>query len=206
MDVMALASAERADLAAFLAELTPAQWDIPTLCAEWRASEVVAHVVSYEGLGPVALAQRFVRGRLMFDRVNAVSLADQGSHTPDELVELVRIHQVSSGLTAGFGGRVALTDALIHHQDIRRPLGLAREVPLERLRVVLPFALTAPPIRGLWHIRGVRVVATDLDWTAGVGPEVRGPGEAILMAMAGRRGVAQELSGPGRDRLLQRLG
>lgn len=206
MDVMALASAERADLATLLTELTPAQWDAPTPCSEWRVRDVAAHVVSYEGLGAAALAQRFVKGRLMFDRVNEVGVAEQSTRSSEDLIALVRSHVVPHGITARFGGRVALTDALIHHQDIRRPLGLPREVPLERLRAVLPFALTAPPIRGLWHIRGVRVVATDLDWAAGRGPEARGTGEAVLMTIAGRRGVAQELSGPGRDRLVQRLG
>ena len=43
-------------------------------------------------------------------------------------------------------------------------------------------------------------------WAAGLGPEVRGPGEAVLMAIAGRRGVAHELSGPGAERLVKRLG
>jgi hypothetical protein len=49
-------------------------------------------------------------------------------------------------------------------------------------------------------------VATDLDWTSGRGPKVRGTAEALLMAVAGRRGIAAELSGPGRDRLARRLG
>ena len=44
---------------------------------------------------------------------------------------------------------------------------------------------------------GVRLVATDSDWSVGQGPEVRGPGEAILMTITGRRGVIDELSGPG---------
>ena len=67
-------------------------------------------------------------------------------------------------------------------------------------------ALIAPDIRGLWRIRGVRLVATDLRFSAGAGPEVRGEAEALLMAMAGRRGVASELSGPGRAKLAGRIG
>ena len=37
--------------------------------------------------------------------------------------------------------------------------------------------------------RGVRLIATDLDWARGQGPEARGKAEAVLMALAGRRGV-----------------
>jgi hypothetical protein len=65
--------------------------------------------------------------------------------------------------------------------------------------------LDATPIRALWHVRGVRVVATDVDWAGGAGPEARGPGEAVLMVTGGRRGVARELTGPGADRLVRRL-
>jgi hypothetical protein len=55
------------------------------------------------------------------------------------------------------------------------------------------------------RVRDVRLVATDVDWTFGRGPEVRGTAEALLMAVAGRRTVADELTGPGRERLARRL-
>lgn len=53
--------------------------------------------------------------------------------------------------------------------------------------------------------RGVRLVATDLRFSAGIGPEVRGAAEALLMTMAGRRGVVGELSGPGQAKLAGRI-
>ena len=49
-------------------------------------------------------------------------------------------------------------------------------------------------------------MTTDVDWAFGRGPEVRGTAEALLMAIAGRPGLAAELSGPGRERVAQRLG
>ena len=100
---------------------------------------------------------------------------------------------------------IALTDNMIHQQDIRRPLQLARRIPPERLRAALDFARYAPTIRGAWRVRGVRLVADDLDWSHGRGPEVRGSGEALLMAMAGRRAALDDLSGPGQPKLAQRL-
>jgi uncharacterized protein (TIGR03083 family) len=206
MSVPDLARAEREELADLLETLTPQQWDAPSLCERWRVRDVVAHVVSYDRLGAAALAQRFVRGRLLLDRVNQVGVDEHRERDPQELVALLRRHAVPSGLSAGFGGRIALVDTLVHAQDVRRPLGLLRSVPAERLRAALPFALLAPPLRALWHVRGVRVVATDVDWAAGAGPEARGPGEAVLMAMGGRRGAARELTGPGADRLVRRLG
>lgn len=206
MDVMALARAERADLAGFLRTLTPEQWDAPSLCEKWRVRDVIAHLVSYEGLSVAGLGQRFVRGGLLPDRVNEHSVQEHQASTPASLLARVERYEQPEGLTAGFGGRIALTDGMIHQQDIRRPLGLPRQIPPDRLRVALPFAYTAPLVRGFWNCRGVTVVATDVDWCAGSGPEVHGPGEAVLMALGGRRGVAQELSGPGKDRLVQRFG
>ena len=87
-----------------------------------------------------------------------------------------------------------------------RPLGATRQVPAERLLAALPLALLAPVVGGAWHVRGVRVVATDVNWSWGVGPEARGPGEAVLMAVAGRRGAAADLDGRGAEVLRARLG
>jgi hypothetical protein len=101
---------------------------------------------------------------------------------------------------------VALTEGVIHHQDVRRALGQPRAVPPERLLVALRWALLGPDIGGLWRIRGVRVVATDLAFSAGAGPEARGPAEALLMGIAGRRGAAAELSGLGQRKLAERIG
>lgn len=206
MDVMALARAEREDLLDLLGTLTPEQWRAPSLCAGWSVHDVVAHVLSYEELGPRQLAARFARGSFRFGRVNAVGLREYADRSPAELTDLLRRHLTPTGLTAGLGGAIALTDGLIHHQDIRRPLGLPRAVPAERVRPALRTALFAPTLLGVVRVRDVRLVATDLDWAFGRGPEVRGTAEALLMAVAGRRGIAAELSGPGRERIARRLG
>jgi hypothetical protein len=40
MDAKDLARGERADLADFLATLSPQEWEAPTLCDRWRVREV----------------------------------------------------------------------------------------------------------------------------------------------------------------------
>lgn len=205
MTVRHLARAERADLLAFLRGLTPEQWEAPSLCAGWRVRDVVAHVVSYEGLGGRELARRLARGRLRLARTDAVGVAEMERAAPGELLAQLERHLEPEGLTTGFGCRVALLDALIHHQDIRRPLGAPRAIPAERLVPALAFARFAPPIGAFWRARGLRLIATDVDWSGGRGPEVRGPGEALLMAIAGRRGAVEELDGPGQPTLAGRI-
>ncbi len=208
METMAEAEAERerAELADFLSQLRPEDWDRESLCAGWRIRDVLAHVVSYEELDKGQLVQRAVKGRFSPDRINALGVAESVKRGPEELVGFLRAHLRPTGITAARGGGVGLVDAVIHHQDVRRPLRAARTIPPERLAFALRFSVVAPPLRGFWHARGVRLVATDVDWSWGRGPEARGPGEAVLMALTGRRGAAADLTGPGAEVLLRRTG
>lgn len=50
-----------------------------------------------------------------------------------------------------------------------------------------------------------RLIATDIDWAYGEGLEVAGPGEALLMAMAARPDALNQLTGPGKALLAQRI-
>ena len=206
VDAGRLARDERADMAAFLGTLSPRQWQAPTLCANWRVRDVVAHVICYDELALRGMLALAVQGQFRSSRINAVALARYKTCSPEQLLALLRAHLQPRGLSAALGGRVALVEGVIHHQDIRRGLGLPRAIPSQRLLIALRWALLGPDIGGLWRIRGVRVVATDLGFSAGAGPEVRGAAEALLMTMAGRRGVVGELSGPGWDKLAGRVG
>jgi uncharacterized protein (TIGR03083 family) len=198
------ARAERQDFAAFLETLTPQQWEAPTLCDKWNVRQVAAHAISFDELSGRQSVGRFVRGLLIVDRINDVGVADYADRSPEQLIALFRDHAHPHGLTAGFGGRIALTDNMIHQQDIRRALDIPRTIPTERLRTALEFSLYAPTIRGAWRARGLRLVATDSDWSHGKGAEVRGPGEALLMAMAGRSDALKDISGAGLDKLARR--
>jgi uncharacterized protein (TIGR03083 family) len=202
---MEMARAERQDIATLLDELSDEQWESPSLCERWRVRDVVAHMFGYDELTAAGLVSQFVKGRLSVNRINQRMVGQLSSRSPDQLRALVRNHLEPRGLTAGFGGRIALTDNMIHHQDIRRPLGLPRHIPTERVRAALDFARYAPTIRGAWRARGLRLIADDLDWSAGRGVEVRGSGEALLMAMAGRPDALKDLSGPGQPKLAQRF-
>jgi hypothetical protein len=55
------------------------------------------------------------------------------------------------------------------------------------------------------RVKGLRLRATDVAWQHGDGPEVVGTGEALLMAMTGRRTATNDLTGPGLATLAHRL-
>ncbi|MGH3558058.1 MAG: maleylpyruvate isomerase family mycothiol-dependent enzyme [Mycobacterium sp.] len=200
-----MACEEREDFADLLAGLSPQQWEQPSLCERWRVRDVVAHVLSYDELSRWQLVRRFVKGGLLPGRVNAIGVTEYARRSPEQLSELMRACIPPRGLTSGFGGMIALVDGMIHQQDIRRPLGIGRVIPPKRQETVLNYALRSPAVRGARRARGVRLVATDLDWVHGSGPEVTGPGEALLMAMAARPDALNQLTGPGKALLAQRI-
>lgn len=205
MPWLTLAQHEREDFASFLESLTPQQWEAPTLCDGWNVRQVAAHTISFDELNAGDMVGRFVRGGLNTDRINELGVAAYEDRSPAQLVALIRKCAMPHGLTAGFGGRTALSDNMIHQQDIRRAIDVPRTIPTERLLVALDFTRYSPTIRGAWKARGLRLIATDIDWAYGRGLEVRGTGEALLMAMAGRADALKDLDGPGLEKLAARI-
>jgi uncharacterized protein (TIGR03083 family) len=204
-DRMALALEERAELLELLRGLTADEWDAESLCAPWRVRDVALHVVSYDELSTLSLVGTFLRGGLRVSSVNEAALERYADLGPEDIIELVARTLWPRGLTSGFGGGIALTDGMIHQQDIRRPLGIPRAIDPHRLRAVLDFALFAPTLPARRHSRGLRLVATDIEWEVGDGPEVTGPGEALLMAIAGRPLALDDLDGRGLVSLRRRI-
>lgn len=198
MSYRGMLAAERAEMIELLRGLSEDQWDTPSLCAGWRVKEVVGHLLT-DTLGPLAYLRTSIAHRGNIDRINNALAESFAALSTDELVDRFA-HR--SGRLSKFAPRLMLADLTVHHQDIRRPLGLARTIPADRLTAVLshpdPFAFPGKRTKGL------RFVATDVDWSSGDGPEVRGPGEALALAMVGREVVLDELTGDGVPELRRR--
>jgi Mycothiol maleylpyruvate isomerase N-terminal domain len=122
-DPMLLAHDERADLADFLACLTPERWEAPTLCSERRVRNVIAHIISFNDLGPV-------------------------------------------------GSSTTRTSAVRSERRKRsRRSASPRRCPSRR----------SPRRSGAFsRVRGLRLVATDIDWSTGNGPAVEGSACNVL--------------------------
>lgn len=200
-----MVAAERSAMADLGATLTPEQWDAPSLCDGWRVRDVFGHVVFTIESTPGAVFARVVRSGFRIHPMFARAAVEVGNRPTGELVQRLR---------AGAGKRWSATfppprnfvaDAVVHHQDVRRPLGLARTVPAERVRVALDaYKDKSQPVGTKRRIVGLRLVATDLDWSHGDGPTVTGTGEQLLMVMAGRMVVVGELGGEGKAALAGR--
>ena len=99
-----------------------------------------------------------------------------------------------------------LGEAILHGEDIRRPLGIPHSYPPEALTRVADFYKGSNLLLGSKkRITGLTLRATDVEWSTGTGPEVSGPALSLLLAMTGRRTGLDGLSGPGLATLQSRM-
>ena len=192
-----LIHAERAALADDLRDLDDARWATASLCAGLTVREVLAHLTAAASLGGLRWFAGVVRCRFDFDAQVAMRLAEQLGSSPAET--FARFERVVTSTTTPPLPRLAiLGEAVVHGEDIRRPLGIALAYPAEVLDAVARYyAGTDQVVVARRRVRGLRLVATDGGFTAGAGPEVAGSTLALVMAMTGRSVYCEELTGPG---------
>jgi uncharacterized protein (TIGR03083 family) len=192
-----LIHAERAALAADLAELTEQQWATRSLCDQFTVREVLAHLTAGASLNPVLWMAGVIRCRFDFDRQVAMRLAEHLGAAPSET--LARFRRVITSTTKPPLSIVAmLGETIVHAEDIRRPLGNERDYPVTTLTSVADYYQGSDlPVLSRRRVRGLRLTATDGPFTAGVGPRVSGTTLALVMAMAGRVPYCDELDGDG---------
>ncbi|MCX8563582.1 maleylpyruvate isomerase family mycothiol-dependent enzyme [Mycolicibacterium mucogenicum] len=182
--------AERAALAATLAELDDGDWSHDTLCPGWTVLDVAAHVISTPQIGWRRLAQMTARnlGRgyntMIFREVKRLgSEQTAGSVLSDFATYAASTHHVPTTTSVE-----PLIDALLHHQDIVRPLGRARTMNPEAAVVAADRVRLLAPLMGTGRLlRSVRMEATDITWSRGRGPTIRGPIQELLMIASGRQ-------------------
>ena len=199
-----LIHAERAALAADLADLTGEQWATPSLCSGLTVREVLAHLTAGASLNPARWLAGVIRCRFDFDKQVAMRLTEQLGATPAETID--RFRNVRTSTTKPPLPILAmLGETIVHGQDIRLPLGIGHDYPIETLtRVAEYYQGSDLPVLTKGRIRGLRLVATDGPFNTGSGPVVSGTTLALTMAMAGRRAYCDGLQGDGVATLRER--
>ncbi len=207
MDTFAQIADERRRLADLLSGLTGEQRATPSLCAQWTVHDVAAHLIVPLEVSTPRFVLTMLACRGDFDRANVRLTGRQARRPIGEIVDILRRKAGTRFTPPGAGPEAPLTDVLVHGLDIRWPLGLTRDVPVQRLQTSLSF-LTSRAARGLvprGALDGVRVEADDIDWAHGTGATVRGGAEALLLALTGRTTALGHLSGDGLATLQARL-
>jgi uncharacterized protein (TIGR03083 family) len=190
--------AERHALIDDPAGLDDAQWEQPSLCDGWTVHDVVAHVIHSARTTRLGFLIEMARAGFDFDLQNARGAERVRGASPHETLERLRdAAALTSTTPAPIDTR--LVEAVVHGEDIRRPLGLSRPYPQKAvIRSLKQQARTSASFGGAKELLAhVRLSATDTDLSIGDGPEARGTVLALLLAVSGRRAALDDLDGTG---------
>ena len=205
IDEKAALIAERASFYEMLTDLADDDWDAASLCEGWRVRDVAAHAHLGATMTIPAALIGLARARGNFDRFMNTHVPSEGSRPSSEILGIWSEVARSSKIPPTLKRVAQAIDVFVHHHDIALPLG--RSVPLDpvRLRWMADGLVgTGKPIGGAARVEGLRLIASDIDWHYGTGPEVTGPAAAIILAGCGRRALDDELSGDGLVQLQRR--
>lgn len=188
---------ERRALAATLATLDDAEWATPSLCEGWTVKDVAAHVIASPTFGWVDFLVLMARNGFSFDRAVLRDGQRRGRAPAAQILAEFEKYDGSRALPPTTTPLEPLLDILVHTQDALRPLGRRHEMPPDAAAAAADRALARPQFLGRPALSGIRLVATDVDWSHGSGPEVRAPMQELLMLAAGRAASADLVEGEG---------
>ncbi len=196
----------RASMADTLAGLTPDQWAQPSLCGTWTVRQTAAHIVTGAEQTTGRFMGHMVANGFRFNKMMDVDAKKLAARPPDEIISRLRARTTTTNRPPA-PVITMLGEIVVHSDDIRRPLGLPNDVDDETLVACLEMYKGASfPMGTKKRIDGLRLVATDVEWTHGTGPEVTGKAMPLVMVMTGRAAALGDLSGDGmptlRDRML----
>ena len=196
-DVWATIAAERGALANDLGDLTPAQWDTPSICAGWTVRDIVAHLSATASLNPATFFAGMAKARFSFDKFANGRIAKHRGADP--VATLAEFRRLQNSTSAPPGPRTSwLGEVVIHGADVRRPLGIPHTYTLGAVRRVIDFYKGSNMLTGSKNrIAGLALYATDQDWQHGQGDVIEGPLLSLLLAMTGRAPACDDLTGPG---------
>lgn len=215
-ELWAAIDAQRVRTVTLLQELTPAEWDQASLCEAWRVRDVVAHL----SLQPITLRDALwsmVRHPGSLTKASiAQAIREANRRPPEQLIARLAATVGSRRHNIGVTERETLIEIIVHGQDVAVPLERRLEVPPEAAAAAARhFSAYEASRKGRWLVallfrrvplRSYRLTATDIEWSAGEGLEIRGPILAILLLLTGRTARFFDLEGPGAAALGATLG
>jgi uncharacterized protein (TIGR03083 family) len=196
---------ERERMVETLTELSNDAWATPSLCRGWSVQDTAAHILAAAEQTPAAFYRELIGARFRFDVFTDRAARRLAALGPPVLVDRLRARTTTTNHPPA-PVMAMLGEIVVHGGDIRRPLGLVHQVPEEALVAVADSYRRSNLLIGAKRrIAGLRLRASDTDWTAGDGPEVTGPLASLVLAMTGRGAVLTDLTGDGLATLATRI-
>ncbi len=201
-EIWPVVHAERRRLVDALENVDEDAWTTPSLCPGWDVHDVLAHLTDGARTTRAAFVWRMMRSRFDFDADNDRGIVSAKASDPREtLARLARSAQLRRTPPAAPATR--LVEVFVHGEDIRRPLGIDADLPVEHVMTAL---VHQTHTRVAWgggreRVDGLHLVVTDAEMLYGEGPTVRGRAIDLLLAVSGRPVADGALTGPGAARL-----
>lgn len=198
-DISLALRTERSRLCDLLDELDAEVWSRQSLCDDWNLHEVVAHLSLSARTSVLDFVKGMVRYRGNFDRMEAERAGRRAQDfAPGELIEQLRSDIESTKTAPGSSPIDALTDFVIHSQDIAIPLGVNHPVAPEHTVMALEHVRSSRWYGAKKRIGAARLRASDVDWTGGAGATtISGTALDLLLAASGRPAGLPGLTGDG---------
>jgi len=195
---------ERTRSADMLESLSSEQWTANTLCAGWNVRQVAAHMMIASEQTTGHFLKGLIGSGFRFDTMTRRDVGRASALSPGEIIARIRARTTTTNKPPA-PAMAMLGEVVVHGTDIRQPLSIDDDTSLDaKLACLNMFKNSNFPVPGKKTIEGLRLRATDSDWSHGSGPEVSGPTLALLMAMVSRPLFAS-LSGDGLDILRARI-
>jgi uncharacterized protein (TIGR03083 family) len=195
---------ERQALLADLEPLSDEQWQTRSLCSHWTVKQVFGHIVATAQMTPPKFLAGMLGAGFNFTGFMEKNADRFSAGSPAEMLAGFRGMQHRTNHPPG-PNDTWLGEAIVHAEDIRRPLGIHRDYPVAAVTQVADSYKGSNLVIGAkGRIAGVTLKATDTDWTHGTGPEAAGRVIDLLLAMTGRTAGLDELTGDGVEVLRSR--
>jgi uncharacterized protein (TIGR03083 family) len=196
-DIWPVIHAVRKALATDLQMLDDAQWQAASLCSRWTVRDVTAHMTATAKVTPPAFFTKLAMSGFSLERLQDKDITVEKGGSPSDT--LARFEAVENSTKHPPGPLDSwLGEAILHAEDIRRPLAIRHEYPKDAVVRLADFYKGSNLVVGTKRrIEGLTLRATDADWSHGSGPEVSGPIMQLVMAMTGRKAALGDLTGDG---------
>jgi uncharacterized protein (TIGR03083 family) len=196
--------AERAQMAHAFVDLSEQQWNAASWCVGWKVRDTAGHILAAAEQTPLNFYKEMTQAGFRFNVFADRAAKRLGTLAPDEMAERLRLRTTTTNHPPA-PVMAMLGEIIVHGADIRRPLGLGHQ-PTEAALVAVAdtYRRTNLLIGSKRRIAGLRIEATDCEWSTGSGPRVAGPLLSLVLAMSGRRQACDDLDGDGVDTLAQR--
>jgi uncharacterized protein (TIGR03083 family) len=197
---------DRVSLADYLGALTPEDWEQPSLCEGWTVKGVATHLLVTPTMSKSKVFFAFAGSGFNLSKMSQRQIDRMTSEmSTDDIVTRTRETADVRSAPPGLNPMGVLGELLTHSSDISLALDKPLDLPVDHYVLGLDHMKNVQPVLGCRkRIEGLRLCATDTDWSHGQGPLVEGDAKHLLSAMTGRQAVLGALTGDGVEVLQSR--